>query len=338
MTGILIVVSVLFLIIVVAAGSSQSSNSNVEKKPVRRRISYEKILHSNDEGTYFLCEVQGTYYRSRDAIERARILDVDEPLRLETEPLNPVDRYAIKIQTMDGFDIGYIPKEYARCLNSNMDAFVDCFVDRVVNAVSAPYVYVRVFFNRITTVHYMEVVKDVKKRHYYESKYKGFSDRYYTSQETYLQNWTTYLKENPDDFFIKYYYADALENAGKWDEATEFMMSLLQEYNLIDWESFENKACFVSRMAERTQQAEVHDELILKHAEGKRLFEKKEYEKALELFKECLPLKQQLVPRNICKCYEKLGMQEELYDFVIDILKEEWITVNNRILLEKYIQ
>ena len=343
MASILIVAGILLFIIVLAGSSSQSAkttNTNVKKNTqlARRIISYEHIVHDNDTGTYFICEVKGTSYRSSEAIERARILDIDEPLHLEREPSNPKDMYAIKVQTMDGYDIGYLPKQFSECLSRNMDAYVDCFVDKVNDAMSAPYVYIRVFFNRITSVHYMELVKDPKRQQYYESKYKEFNDRYYSSKEDYLQKWNTYLTENSDDFFIKYKYIDALINAGQWIEAAEFVKKIYNDYAVYDWDSFNDKAMYIYGMAEQTKRTAVHDELILKHAEGKRLFERKEYDKALELFKECLPLKQQLVPRNICKCYEKLGMQEELYDFVVEILKEDWITVNNRVLLEKYIQ
>ena len=343
MASILIVAGILLFIIVLAGSSSQSAkptNTNVKKNTqlARRRISYEHIVHDNDTGTYFTCEVKGTSYRSIEAIERARMLDVDEPLRLEREPSNPKDIYAIKVVTMDGYDIGYIPKDYSAILSRNIDAFVDCFVDKVVDSASAPYIYIRVFFNRITAVHYMAMVKDPRKQQYYENKYEGFRNSYYSSKEDYLQKWNTYLEENPGDFFIKYRYIDTLENVGEWIKAAEYIKMICQEYEIFGWESFENKAIFIHDMAEQMKRTHLHDELILKQAEGKRLFERKEYDKALELFKECLPLKQQLVPRNICKCYEKLGMQEELYDFVIEILKEEWITVNNRVLLEKYIQ
>lgn len=315
----IIICAVALLIIILAASSSESTS---KKQPTKRRITYEKVRHSNEDGTYFTCEVRGTYYRTSSEIERARNLDIDEPLLLSKEPDNPRDMYAIKIQTMDGYNIGYLPKEYARCLNKHMDAFVDCFVDRVVDSNAAPYVYIRVFFNKKTTVHYMEMVKDPYKRQHYDS----------------IQDWETSMNENPNDFYIVYRYVEALRNAGQWIEAAEVMKKMYKEFDLAGWEYLESQAIFIYEMAEASKRTILHDELILKQAEGKRLFEKKEYEKALELFKECLPLKQQLVPRNICKCYEKLGMQEELYDFVIEILKEEWITVNNRVLLEKYIQ
>lgn len=343
MVGILVVAGILLFIIVLAGSSSQSAklpNTYVKKttKPARSRVSYEHVIHDNDTGTFFTCEVKGTSYRSSEAIERARILDIDEPLLLEREPSNHMDIYAIKVVTMDEYEIGYIPKEYSRILSDNMDAFVDCFVDRVVNSSLAPYIYIRVFFNRITAIHYMQLIQDQRKRQYYERKYQGFRDSNYSSKEDYLQKWDTYLKENPDDFFIKYYYIDALEKAGEWIKAEEYVLKIYKEYKISEWDRFNDRVVFISSMAEHMRRSILHDELILKHAEGKRLFERKEYEKALELFKECLPLKQQLVPRNICKCYEKLGMQEELYDFVIEILKEDWITVNNRVLIEKYIQ
>ena len=203
----IIICAVALLIIILAASSSESTSKS---KPAKRRITYEKIRHSNEDGTYFTCEVKGTYYRTSSEIERARNLDIDEPLVLSKEPDNPRDLYAIKVQTVDGYDIGYIPKEYAQCLNRHMDAFVDCFVDKVVDSNAAPYIYIRVFFNRITSVHYMELVKDPKRQQYYESKYKEFNDKYYSSKEDYLQKWNTYLTENSDDFFIKYKYIDAL--------------------------------------------------------------------------------------------------------------------------------
>ncbi len=298
---------------------------------------FECIYHDDEEGTYFKCHVKGLSYRSKEEIHRASMLAFNEPLRLESEPSNPVDPNAIVVKTEDNYAIGYLPKEYAKVLRQHMDSFVDCYVDYNLDGPNAPFVQVRAFFNVETEISYSNLVRSRKKEEEYKAKYECFND-YRLSPKAYIKQWEQYLIENPDDFYIKFRYVDALKHVDEYFKAEEYLDNLLSEYNLSESIFFKDEVDSIKRVTERIRQAKQYEDMVLKHALGKKLMEKGHYEDAIETFKECLPLKQQLIPRYICKCYVKLGMQEELYDFVLDILKEDWITVNNRVLLEKYIQ
>ncbi|ERI81423.1 HIRAN domain protein [Bacteroides pyogenes F0041] len=65
--------------------------------------------------------IKGLAYRSHEEILIAKTLKIGEPLKLEKEPLNPVDPYAIKVLTIDGFQIGYIAHKYSQDLSSIID-------------------------------------------------------------------------------------------------------------------------------------------------------------------------------------------------------------------------
>ncbi len=348
-TMVVVVVIVLLIVFLVYLGvnsskeSTESSNYNLieTKKKKLPRYNYDKdfkcIIHEDEGGTYFKCSVRGLSFRSEEVIHRASMLALDEPLKLELEPSNPVDPNAIVVKTEDNYAIGYLPKEYANGLHKHMDSFVDCYVEDNLKGHNAPFIQIRVFFKVETDIYYLNLVRSREKEEEYKAKYQHFND-YRLSPKAYIKQWEQYLIENPDDFYIKYRYVGALKYVNDYFKAEEYLDNLLSEYNLSESLFFKDEVNSIKFVTERIRQTKQHEEMVLKQALGKKLMEKGHYEDAIETFKECLPLKQQLIPRYICKCYVKLGMQEELYDFVLDILKEDWITVNNRVLLEKYIQ
>ena len=80
------------------------------------------VTHNNDCGG-----------RRQAIIARCR---VGEPLRLEREPNNPVDKLAIKVLRSNGEQIGYIPADEARLLSNLLDRgfTVRCFISGLTGA------------------------------------------------------------------------------------------------------------------------------------------------------------------------------------------------------------
>ncbi len=58
----------------------------------------------------FYIKVVGVTFENRQRVIRK--LNLGDKLQFVLEPTNPYDRYAIKIVTMDGQDIGYVSKDY----------------------------------------------------------------------------------------------------------------------------------------------------------------------------------------------------------------------------------
>lgn len=83
----------------------------------RDRMKYEEMIDGyqeflnndieNDDSIVF--EVKGTFYRSKKNILRAEELTVGESVLLIKEPNNEHDHTAVKVCTLDGHHIGYVP-------------------------------------------------------------------------------------------------------------------------------------------------------------------------------------------------------------------------------------
>ena len=74
---------------------------------------------------FYTSKIKGLYHRHTEEIKRASQLFYGEPLFLEKEPDNPVDRFAIKVKTWDGYCIGYIDSAINLTIGRVMD---DCFL------------------------------------------------------------------------------------------------------------------------------------------------------------------------------------------------------------------
>lgn len=76
-------------------------------------------------------EVKGTYYRSKSEISSARDLNVGERLVLIPDPENSVDPNAVKVYTIKGVHIGYVPASEAQFVKSNISHVSSCKVTKV---------------------------------------------------------------------------------------------------------------------------------------------------------------------------------------------------------------
>ena len=92
--------------------------------------------------------IAGTQYRSDEAIERAKGLELFELLYLEWEKDNPQDPYAIKILTDDGYHIGYMPAKYTKKFHSKINEYTVCKVWDIKDQdyTDAPLIEVHAFF------------------------------------------------------------------------------------------------------------------------------------------------------------------------------------------------
>lgn len=75
--------------------------------------------------------VKGLQYRDEEAQDAAHELEEGDNLKLEEEPDNEYDPYAIKVITMDGCHIGYVESTKAKRISSNIDKLIECKVKKI---------------------------------------------------------------------------------------------------------------------------------------------------------------------------------------------------------------
>ena len=80
-----------------------------------------------------LCFVHGIQHRGPEAIERVDRLGVGDPLRIEADPLNEVDRYALKALTDEEtpVHIGFLPRYLNEDVNAIGAAHVQVSVEHI---------------------------------------------------------------------------------------------------------------------------------------------------------------------------------------------------------------
>lgn len=146
--------TVLFFAILLFAGFLCSKHEENKKKiliqeKIRKRQIAENTIKEIREN-YIDCisinfAVKGLLYRSVDAIEDAKTLEVGSILKFEEEPDNIYDNNAIKVLTQRDYNIGYVD---AKC-NSYIKAMIDDVVNIVVSKISSddvPFIYAEAFF------------------------------------------------------------------------------------------------------------------------------------------------------------------------------------------------
>lgn len=74
---------------------------------------------------FYTSKIKGLFHRHTEEIKRASQLFYGEPLFLEKELDNHVDRFAIKVKTWDGYCIGYIDSAINLTISRVLD---DCFI------------------------------------------------------------------------------------------------------------------------------------------------------------------------------------------------------------------
>lgn len=106
---------------------------------IRRR---DRMKYEEDEGS-IVFEVKGTIYRSMKAISRAEKLKVGESVLLIKEPDNEHDHTAVKVCTLDGHHIGYVPAYLSSEVTDIMNTDEELAkVQSIHNGVSAPHIHV----------------------------------------------------------------------------------------------------------------------------------------------------------------------------------------------------
>ncbi len=94
------------------------------------------------------CQVAGTFYRTPKEKKRAESLGYKENLYLEPEPENPYDNNAIKIETYDGFHIGYIPSYLCEDVLAFIEKYPDykVTVEEVREGSSSPFIDIKITY------------------------------------------------------------------------------------------------------------------------------------------------------------------------------------------------
>lgn len=75
--------------------------------------------------------VKGLQYRDEEAIDAAYELEEGELLKLEEEPDNEYDPFAVKVLTIDGHHIGYVEASKAKRISNNMNRLTECKVKKL---------------------------------------------------------------------------------------------------------------------------------------------------------------------------------------------------------------
>ena len=120
----------------------------------RDRMKYEEMIDSylenlnnkiedeEDEGS-IVFEVKGTIYRSKKDISRAEKLKVGESVLLIKEPDNEHDHTAVKVCTLDGHHIGYVPAYLSSEVTNIMSTDEELAKVRFIHyGESAPHIHV----------------------------------------------------------------------------------------------------------------------------------------------------------------------------------------------------
>jgi hypothetical protein len=88
-----------------------------------------------DEVLEFRTKCVGMSFEGRDDLVREYANEYDIVF-LRPEPDNPADPNAIKVELGGGIHIGYVPKEVAAVLVSDLrDTEYDCFIDEIDNEI-----------------------------------------------------------------------------------------------------------------------------------------------------------------------------------------------------------
>ena len=166
METLLIILVVVIVLVVLLAGSksskSKKSRSEIydsiklkEAEKKKELNSYTAIFVSNNRyaddptkstGTLNVA-IKGLSYRTQYEQNRARNLELFEELFLEHETNNPVDAFAIKVKTWDGYSIGYVDSSYSRqVFQMILENFsIHCFLTKSTNN-HIPYQYMDICF------------------------------------------------------------------------------------------------------------------------------------------------------------------------------------------------
>lgn len=133
------IVVAVFVGLIAGAASNKNKTSSSEKKvsfdslkKQSRRIDQthketSRVVHPT---TRFF-SVKGLKYRDQDAINEAQYLDDGDTLILVPEPNNSVDPYAVRVITLNGTHIGYVPASDSYFVTQNIDYIEYCRVTNV---------------------------------------------------------------------------------------------------------------------------------------------------------------------------------------------------------------
>lgn len=131
-----------FVLFGVFLGNSEHVNSNKyinpsDKSNAQRASVKSSITKSNVKRTYVIPEtfsffVKGLNFRTEYEIASARMLEEGDTLILVKEPNHPVDPNAVKVLTIKGTHIGYIPAQYSQIVFKNINFIKSCKVVKIV--------------------------------------------------------------------------------------------------------------------------------------------------------------------------------------------------------------
>lgn len=139
LTGLFVIIAffIIFgLVLRIYSGNKVSHNSDDEPRPRR----------SPDVPDPIDVDVKGTFYRTPDEISAARACRVGDTLILEPEPFNKVDGTAVKVMTMEGFQIGYVSSDYSRLVKNNLNHIAQCVITRVSKH-EIPFISIKITFS-----------------------------------------------------------------------------------------------------------------------------------------------------------------------------------------------
>ena len=183
--------------------------------------------------------IKGIYYRSTIEQERCKQLKIGEYLRMIPEPTNRYDSHAIRIETMDGVHVGYVPREKALKWFHCFDDFSNCTVRNISNQQEPIQIEVAVYREEKEwrTIVRRLTSEDVKlKYRHSSSEICQALDLEQMNPAECLKAWSQLLEKKPNDIFVEYHYLMALGYAHRAKEAADYTHGFIKRHHLEEWE------------------------------------------------------------------------------------------------------
>lgn len=347
---IIVVVTVIGLLLLVQFSKSDEKDHHerieslakqiASRQPVQERPEPPRIERPSDELSY-LFELKGLYYRDSDAQEEARHLKPGDTLKLLQESKNRKDKFAVMVCSAHNF-IGYVPRDISEKVCRNLDQIEKCEVDFTAGVDEIPDVLCRLFFKGKTVFYWEDYLESLKVYDEYKVKYpilQTLKEYELDDIQSRVEIWKKLHEENPEDVYLEYNYIYALYLNRDYTTFVSLGEEFRERLKLRGWEKLDTILMVAQDKVNRLKEAEIREEYVAIYQQSRELMAKKEYDAALQGFLRCMdsPYQVQALPRNICKCYEKLGRVEDCANFAKDALKRSWLSPATVTSLQKYI-
>lgn len=116
-----------------------------EEKENKAKNVLDRLEDQYDSMTF---DLAGLYYRSNAVKEKARYIEVGEEVTLSRNPSNQYDPYAVKVKSLLGHHIGFVPQDMSEEVTNRFKNIVEARVSDVTDSVygDIPDISITIFF------------------------------------------------------------------------------------------------------------------------------------------------------------------------------------------------